>query len=292
LTEEQQLFLNWFEECGFPTLQSVLSKELPNDPDLVAQIEYEHYILSEELDYGSPEDIRAALVNIIVDLPTRIESAATASETIYELYEYTADYVGIFSEVFYNPTSVFSSMPNKDIIEDTLPIRQGFLLSEGICSTDVECLKQFLMMGGIHNLMKYEEYELIRSKVQLTNACLHELSVKRLSGNDNRLNLRVFYSHDNHNGNNLDIFMKVEINFIDVGPFELSCVYKGELKSSEDLEKDEFIKFAEIHTVPFLLPYVRECVSSTLAQMQLPTYTLPTIDILNSMSSNNDEDEG
>lgn len=280
LSEEQQLFVDWFQEFGLPTLQSILEKKLPNDPDFIAQIEYEHYILSEEMISGSPEDIRSALVNIVVDLPTRIELAATGSVVI----EVTDD--------LYNIRGIISDIQYDDILEDTLPMRRGILFSEGNFSINVESLKSYRMAGGMYSIMRYEEYELIRSQVQLTNVYLHELRVKRCNGNDNKLRLRVLYSHDNHHGNSMDIYMKVEIDFMDNGPFELTCVYKGELKASDTLEDDEFVKFAEAHAVPFLLPYVRECISSTLARMQLPIYMLPTIDILESMRSFDVKDEG
>jgi preprotein translocase subunit SecB len=259
----QQLFLNWFEGNGLPTIKSLLEQGLPNNPDLIAQFEYECYILMEEMNSDSTEDLRAAMVNIIVDLPSRIETADTI--------EITFDY------------DLFAPVSSSIEYDDSLPIRQVIFFREGFSSINVEYLKSDWQIGGLYNSMQFEEYQIIRSKVQLINAFLHELSVSRRDGEDKRLHVKISHSQGNHDENKMDIYIKVEIGFIEAGPFELTCVYKGLLQAEESLDKDEFVKFAETHTVPFLLPYARECVSSTLAQMQLPVYTLPTIDILNSM---------
>jgi preprotein translocase subunit SecB len=210
------------------------------------------------------------MVNIIVDLPSRIETAVTI----------------IFDDFFAPVSSTIE-------YDDSLPIRQVIFFREGFSSINVEYLQTDLLIGGLYNSMQYEEYQIIRSKVQLKNAFLHELSVSRGEGEDNRLHVKISHSQGNHNENKMDIYIKVEIKFIETGPFELTCIYKGLLQAEESLDKNEFVKFAKEHTVPFLLPYARECVSSTLAQMQLPVYTLPTIDILNSMvSQENSDDEG
>lgn len=43
--------------------------------------------------------------------------------------------------------------------------------------------------------------------------------------------------------------------------------------------------------VPLLLPYVREIVSSTMARMNLPIFTIPTMDVLDSIEANLSKDE-
>jgi hypothetical protein len=82
LTAGERMFLDWFVETGLPCIRRILSMDLPNNHELFAQLDYERYILEEEMDFRYPDDVRSSLVNIVSDLPTRIETASS-SESVY-----------------------------------------------------------------------------------------------------------------------------------------------------------------------------------------------------------------
>ncbi|MFD2618617.1 protein-export chaperone SecB [Terrilactibacillus laevilacticus] len=69
-------------------------------------------------------------------------------------------------------------------------------------------------------------------------------------------------------------------------PFDFEIVYSGKCKCKNDSTTSTFEEYAEAQVIPLLLPYVRECIASTLARMGLPIFTIPTIDVLNSFEAN------
>lgn len=81
LSKGEEMFLKWFKDVGSPYIVSILEGRLPDNPELVAQFEYEQYILQEEMNFQYPDDVRSLLVNIITDLPARIEIVATVEST-------------------------------------------------------------------------------------------------------------------------------------------------------------------------------------------------------------------
>jgi preprotein translocase subunit SecB len=70
------------------------------------------------------------------------------------------------------------------------------------------------------------------------------------------------------------------------GLFEFDIVYKGYCEKNIEMSKPQFEQYAYDQVVPLLLPYVRECISSTMARMGIPIFTLPTIDVLDSLEAN------
>lgn len=133
----------------------------------------------------------------------------------------------------------------------------------------------------------FERYQFIKNKVQLKSVSLHELDCKRGTGKDKKLNLNIQQmSGDIFDENKIKIYLKVTMSFEQDGPFTLTCVHEGVCESDGSLEKDEFFGYVNDQIVPLLLPYARECIASTLVRMQVPPYTLPTIDVLQSMSLN------
>jgi hypothetical protein len=71
--DDLNLFIDWFERKGRKTILDISKIEIPENEDFMAQIEYEIYILRENLESEDLEDLRALLINIIVDLPFRIK---------------------------------------------------------------------------------------------------------------------------------------------------------------------------------------------------------------------------
>ncbi|MGF2617717.1 hypothetical protein FZC84_11830 [Rossellomorea vietnamensis] len=82
LSKEQTLFLEWIKDKGIPYLQTIVSTDLPQDEQLVAKIEFDKYILEEEMDFEYPSEVRSSLIGIVNDLPQYINAANEVSSTI------------------------------------------------------------------------------------------------------------------------------------------------------------------------------------------------------------------
>jgi hypothetical protein len=74
---EEEMFLDWLEEEGIPTIIRLMSQELPDDDQLRAQIEYEKFMLEKEIGYDDPEELSSLLIDIMVTLPDRVKEANT-----------------------------------------------------------------------------------------------------------------------------------------------------------------------------------------------------------------------
>lgn len=74
--------------------------------------------------------------------------------------------------------------------------------------------------------------------------------------------------------------------------FKFEIIYKGIcIKLDPKISETAFEQYAYDQVVPLLLPYVREIVSSTMARMNLPIFTIPTMDVLDSIEANLSKDE-
>ncbi|WP_242477582.1 hypothetical protein [Bacillus cereus] len=91
LTKGQQLFLNWLEEKGIDQLLTFIPRTIPNNEALLAVLDYEIYMMEEEMDFDYPEDIVSTLMNITTLLPEIInpvlESASTQEEFVIRTSE-------------------------------------------------------------------------------------------------------------------------------------------------------------------------------------------------------------
>lgn len=81
------------------------------------------------------------------------------------------------------------------------------------------------------------------------------------------------------------IFLHSKVG-IENGPFDFDITYKGLCVTTKELDAPSFEQYAYNYVVPLLLPYVRECIGSTMARMGLPIFTLPTIDVLDTIEEN------
>lgn len=136
--------------------------------------------------------------------------------------------------------------------------------------------------------MNEEEYKLVKYSVQLEDVELIELLCKKLNGNSNNLHLSVKPITKLVSDNKVDIFLQVKISFKenDQGPFEIDMTYKGVCYSEGDYVGQKLENVAYDLTPSLLLPYARECVSSMMSKMNLPVFYLPTIDVLQTISEN------
>lgn len=78
----QALFLEWMNEKGFAFFKELASKHLPNDQELISKIEYDKYILEEEMDFQFPDDVRATLISIVNAASEYIKSVTEVSVSV------------------------------------------------------------------------------------------------------------------------------------------------------------------------------------------------------------------
>lgn len=137
--------------------------------------------------------------------------------------------------------------------------------------------------------MNFEEYKLIKNSIQLVDVDLVSLECKKLDGNSRKLGFKLERAVNKLESRKVEIFLRVTINFEEEPPFYLTLEYKGICNSKDDnIVEDSLIEYADTQVVPLLLPYARECISNTLLRMKLPVFNLPTMDILRSMTENED----
>lgn len=137
-----------------------------------------------------------------------------------------------------------------------------------------------------------EYYTLIRNNVQLQDVRLISMECKNLisdanEGENREVIVRIRRGVELLDKQHAEITMQAFIGFEDQnGPFEFKIIYGGLCVCQESLPEEEFHEYAYNQVVPLLLPYVRECVSNTMARMNMPIYYLPTLDVLETLKSN------
>ena len=85
LSTGQSLFLEWLRSKGLSSVQKLASiTGVKNEEIAVAEINYEKYILEEEMDFEYPDDVRASLISISNDLASLINEISATIEAHYE----------------------------------------------------------------------------------------------------------------------------------------------------------------------------------------------------------------
>lgn len=136
-------------------------------------------------------------------------------------------------------------------------------------------------------ISSFEQAIIAKNNIQLLNVSLYELVCSRDTGENTKLNVRFEHRVGQvTDDNKLKIYLKVEVGFEEIGPFNIMCVHEGLVESLEEIDEDDFMLYVDNQIVPLLLPYARECIASTMIRMQLPPYTLPTIDVLKTIAVN------
>ncbi|EJQ61748.1 protein-export chaperone SecB [Bacillus mycoides] len=136
-----------------------------------------------------------------------------------------------------------------------------------------------------------EYYKLIRNSVQLQDVRLISMECRNLISDSNEgereVTVRVKRSVELLDEQCAEIMMQAWVGFENQdGPFEFQITYGGLCVSDEGLPEEDFKEYAYNQVVPLLLPYVRECVSSTMARMNMPIFYLPTLDVLETLKAN------
>ena len=140
-----------------------------------------------------------------------------------------------------------------------------------------------------------EYYHLIRNSVKLIHAELKSIkSIKRSNefSNDDDVEIRLQRRVEIIDEETAEIYLRAVVGFVKEGPFLFDVIYKGIcLSVNEEMDEDIFKVYAYEQIVPLLLAYVRECIASTMARMDLPVFLIPTMDVLASVAENIEEDE-
>lgn len=71
---------------------------------------------------------------------------------------------------------------------------------------------------------------------------------------------------------------------------QITTIHRGHFVSKESVDKGNLEDWTEIQIIPQLLPYSRSLISSITSQMSIPPIMLPTMDILESIKVNRNED--
>jgi hypothetical protein len=91
LTKSKMLFLKWLEDKGFSQLQKIASTtDVYDTEDIIAYIDYEIYILSEELTCDDIEEIRSALISIVNDTVLKLSEDKSNDSGLWVEYIDTA----------------------------------------------------------------------------------------------------------------------------------------------------------------------------------------------------------
>jgi hypothetical protein len=95
----QVLFKQWLFDKGYPYLKELSGAKLPNDQQLISKIEYDKYILEEEMDFEYPEEVRSSLIGIVCALPEYI-SAANEQASTFNNYDQLTIRNDLMNEIF------------------------------------------------------------------------------------------------------------------------------------------------------------------------------------------------
>ncbi len=130
--------------------------------------------------------------------------------------------------------------------------------------------------------MEFEQYRLLANSIQLVEVELDTLEAKKFQGDNGQLEIALERRIEPYPGG-VAIFLRVILEFEGDGPFRIVTIHKGICEPSEDISEKVLNDYAYQHVVPLLLPYARECIANTVTRMGLPSFHIPTMDVLKSM---------
>lgn len=142
-------------------------------------------------------------------------------------------------------------------------------------------------------LMEY--YTICANSVQLAEVKLEQMNCINRGLKENSVEQEIEISLQRSveliSSSKAEIALTARVGFEEEGPFFFYIVYSGICKLLDPSKEDDFEKYSYDQVVPLLLPYVRECVASTLSRMDLPIFTIPTIDVLKTLEVNKSNEE-
>ncbi len=61
-------FLEWIKEKGIPRLRNIDFNKLPNDDRFLVMIEFDEFVLQNEMDFVDPEEVRGCIISTVNSL--------------------------------------------------------------------------------------------------------------------------------------------------------------------------------------------------------------------------------
>lgn len=61
-------FLEWIKEKGIPRLRNINFNKLPNDDRFLVMIEFDEFVLQNEMDFVDPEEVRGCFISTVNSL--------------------------------------------------------------------------------------------------------------------------------------------------------------------------------------------------------------------------------
>lgn len=61
-------FLEWIKEKGIPRLRNINFNKLPNDDRFLVMIEFDEFVLQNEMDFVDPEEVRGCIISTVNSL--------------------------------------------------------------------------------------------------------------------------------------------------------------------------------------------------------------------------------
>jgi preprotein translocase subunit SecB len=142
--------------------------------------------------------------------------------------------------------------------------------------------------------MTLDYYKLIRNNVQLTKVELISMECYKrdVKLEEKQITLKLQSGVNLLDSKKAEAILRTIVGWEEEeeGPFLFTIVYRGICESKGEAEGEEFEEYVSHQVVSLLLPYARECVATTLARMNLPIYTIPTMDVLGSLHANKEAD--
>lgn len=138
-----------------------------------------------------------------------------------------------------------------------------------------------------------QDFVLSKTSIQMIEATLEESIVKKLHTPAMPANLHndlnFGYKVNEISDNEISAYLKTTVTSAtaDGEPvLELEVTYRGRFIAEPYVDEIDFKNFAEIQTVPQLMPYARAFIASLTTHMGIEPIILPTMDIIQSMIEN------
>lgn len=142
----------------------------------------------------------------------------------------------------------------------------------------------------------YELYKLSRANIQLKKTSLESINVVKIREfqqmdyiNELGIGRRLEFISDKE----IDGFLRTSITIKEKNTkdkyLQIEAVYKGRFEAKDSISREQLEQWTKIQIVPLLLPYARSIISLVTSHMSIGPIVIPTMDILESITSNEDD---
>ncbi|RAK20350.1 preprotein translocase subunit SecB [Anoxybacillus vitaminiphilus] len=145
------------------------------------------------------------------------------------------------------------------------------------------------------NHQAYELYVLAKTNIQLKEASLESVHIDKIKPlqNGKYMNEIIFGKRlELINEKEIDAFLRTVVNSReeDSGDvvLKIEIIYRGRFVTKTSISKQQLEHWTDIQTVPQLLPYTRSLIASLTSHMSIAPIVLPTMDILESLKLNHE----